>query len=40
MRIVKGTGGVTVAWFNAMFENLKKSVLHMVFLIWKFSRGG
>ena len=38
MRIVTGTGGFTVTWF--MFDNLTKSVLHMVFLIWKFSRGG
>ena len=34
------TGGFTVAWFIAMFENLTKSVSHMVCLIWKFSRGG
>ena len=40
MRIVTGTGGFTVAQFNAMFKNLKKSMLHMVCLIWKFSRGG
>ena len=40
MRIVTGTGGFTVAWFVAMFENLTKSLLHMVCLIWKFSRGG
>ena len=33
MRIVTGTGGFTVAWFNAMFENLKKSMLHMVCLM-------
>ena len=36
LRIVTGTGGFTVAWFVAMFENLTK----MVCLIWKFSRGG
>ena len=30
-------GGFTVAWFVAMFENLTKSVSHMVCLIWKFS---
>ena len=35
-----GTGGLTVAWFVAMFENLTKSVSHMVCLIWKFSRDG
>ena len=32
-----GTGGLTVAWFVVMFENLTKSVSHMVCLIWKFS---
>ena len=36
LRIVTGTGGFTVAWFVAMFENLTK----MVCLIWNFSRGG
>ena len=40
MRIATGTGGFTVTWFVAMFENLTKRVLHMVCLIWKFSRGG
>ena len=41
LRIVTGTGGFTVTWlFVAIFENLTKSVLHMVCLIWKFSRGG
>ena len=36
MKIVTETGGFTVAWFVAMFENLTKSVLHMVYcLIWK-----
>ena len=40
MRIVAGRGGFTVAWFVAMFENLTKSVSHIVCLIWKFSRGG
>ena len=40
IRMVTGTGGFTVAWFVAMFENLTKSVSHMVCLIWKFSRGG
>ena len=40
LRIVTGTGGLTVAWFVAMFENLTKRVLHMVCLIWIFSRGG
>ena len=39
MRIVTGTGGYTVAWYVAMFENLTKSVSHMVCLIGKFSRG-
>ena len=39
-RIVTGTGGFTVSWFVAMFENLTKNVSHMVCLIWKFSRGG
>ena len=30
-----------VAWlFVAMFENLTKSMSHMVCLIWKFSRSG
>ena len=41
MRIVIGTRGFTAAWsFVVMFENLTKSVSHMVCLIWKFSRGG
>ena len=41
MRIEKGTGGSTVACsFIAMFENLTKSVSHIVCLVWKFSRGG
>ena len=40
LRTVRGTGGFTVTWFVAMFENLTKRVLHMVCLIWKFSRGG
>ena len=41
LRIVTGTGGFTVAWsFTAMFENLTKSMSHMVCLIWKFSMGG
>ena len=40
LRIVTGTGGLTVTWFIAMFENLIKSMSHMVCLIWKFSRGG
>ena len=39
MRIVMGRGRFTVTWFVAMFENLIKSVSHMVCLIWKFSRG-
>ena len=39
LRIVTGTGGFMVAWsFVAMFENLTKSMLHMVCPIWKFSR--
>ena len=40
LRIMTGTGGLTVAWFVVMFENLTKSVSHMVCLIWKFSRDG
>ena len=41
LKIVTGTGGFTVAWsFIAVFENLTKSVSHMVCLIWKLSKGG
>ena len=41
MRIVKGTRGFAAAWlFVAKFENLTKSVSHMVYLSWEFSRGG
>ena len=41
MRIVTATGGLTVACsFITTFENLTKSVSHMVCLFWKFSRGG
>ena len=29
-----------VAWFITMFENLTKSMSHIVCLIWKFSKGG
>ena len=39
--IITRTGGFTVLLsFVVMFENLTKSMLHMICLIWKFSRGG
>ena len=32
LRTVRGTGGFTVTWFVAMFENLTNSVSHMPYL--------
>ena len=37
---LKDAGGFTIASFAAIFENVTMSMLDMVCLIWKFSRGG